>query len=166
MDKLDDAEYSSVCRKLCSQYQTLIESFSFIGLDKFVAANKLTSNCSLAVSRLKLGMPGTEVSNVGPAEKAVFAVIANTTQSFVTAKDILELGYKDVDQLQPYIQEVVSLLSKVPGLPVSFRGHLSMRNWLSKINQMSAHECLGEEDTRQLSYDLDCAFRDFKEFIS
>jgi ESCRT-I complex subunit VPS28 len=167
MDKLEDAEYTSICRKICSQYHTLVESFrEFVGLDRFVLANKLTSNCSLAVSRLKLGIPGTEASNVGPAEKTVYAVIANTTQSFVTAKDILELGYKDVDQLQPYIQEVVSLLSRVPGLPVSFRGHSLMKSWLMRLNQMNAHDSLVEEDTRQLSYDLDCAFRDFKEFIS
>lgn len=117
--------------------------------------------------------------------------MAETVQSFITAMDALKLEQRAVDEIQPLVSELMSALTKVPGLPPGFEGSLcmfhlteyvyipdfngwllvpigttKMQSWLQKLNQMRAVEELSEDDARQLTHDLDCSYSAFHRYLS
>jgi ESCRT-I complex subunit VPS28 len=51
------------------------------------------------------------------------------------------------------------------GLPPDFEGTVKMRLWLQKLNQMSASSELGEEEARQLLFDLESSYGAFSRHL-
>lgn len=163
-EKLDDNDYNVWCRKLITQYKALSEGMEhYPGLQLFMEKYGLTVTCRLAKQRLELGRSGIEASGAQQVQKAAGLKIAEATQNFITAKDGLALGFNAVDQIQPLIQEIVSSLAEMAGQ--SFDGVGRMKNWLTTFANMRAHDILSEEQLRQLNFDLDNAFNEFKQSI-
>lgn len=165
-DKLEnDDEYNQLCKKLISQYKTVVESLEgqYPGLLPFSEKYSLTSSCKMALKRLQVGLSAAEVSGTGGSDKGQGLRIVEATQSFITARDALELNYTEVDQLQPLIQEIVTCLGKVSGIPASYNGRQVMVGWLSQFSHMRASDSLDAGQIRQLNYDLDRAYHDFKQ---
>ena len=93
-------------------------------------------------------------------------IVAETVQGFITAMDALKLQQRAVDEIQPLLSELMNSLTKVPGLtPVTFESSKKISGWLTKLNQWRASEELGDEDVRQLIYDLESAYNEFHRFL-
>ena len=162
-EKVDDNDYQVWCKKLIAQYTSLTKNAEFAGLDVFMNKYGLSVTCRLAKERLELGKSGLEGAGTQQIHKAGAQKIIEATQNFITAKDALALGYKAVDQIQPLVQEIVASLSETAGLGQGFEGANRIRAWLGTFANMRAHEELSEEQLRQLNFDLDNAFNEFKQ---
>lgn len=162
-EKVDDNDYQVWCKKLIAQYSSLTKNPEFPGLDAFMNKYGLTVTCRLAKERLELGKSGLESAGTQHVQKAGAQKIIETTQNFITAKDALALGYKAVDQIQPLVQEIVASLNEVAGLGQTFESANRIRGWLGVFANMRAHDELSDEQLRQLNFDLDNAFNEFKQ---
>jgi ESCRT-I complex subunit VPS28 len=162
-EKVDDNDYQVWCKKLIAQYSSLTKNTEFPGLDVFMTKYGLSVTCRLAKERLELGKSGLEGTGTHQVHKAGAQKIIEATQNFITAKDALALGYKAVDQIQPLVQEIVASLSETAGLGQGFEGANRIRGWLGTFANMRANEELSEEQIRQLNFDIDNAFNEFKQ---
>lgn len=125
---------------------------------------KYNMQSKLALKRLQIGITAIEESSAKPDQGSGFLII-EVTQSFITARDALELQMSDVDKVQPLIQDIVATLGKVPAIPVTYSGTQKMKDWLAEFSRMRASDCLNEEQVRQLCLDLDNAYHEFKQLM-
>ena len=89
------------------------------------------------------------------------AAVAEATQHFITAMDVLKLGMHEVDQVQPPLSDLLLSLHRVPQLPPDFVGKAKARDWVARLAAMRAVDRLDEEAVRQLAFDLDSAYAAF-----
>ena len=61
----------------------------------------------------------------------------------------------DVDEIQPYLNDVMDTLTQIPNLPANFEPVEKLRKWLTDLHQMRASEQLEGEQFRQLKHDLE-----------
>ncbi|GMM34339.1 ESCRT-I subunit protein [Saccharomycopsis crataegensis] len=160
----------------------------FIDLNTFKKNYGLS--CPLASERISAGVPATMVSsitkessssdkkNTGVSSRAV----AEATGSFITLMDALKLNYKAKDQLYPLLSDLVTSVNAVlsdgdedssesetdsddeeptSSKKLDFEGRSKLVGWLVKLNNMKADEELNAEDTRQLLFDLETAYKNF-----
>ncbi|KNC76690.1 hypothetical protein SARC_10826 [Sphaeroforma arctica JP610] len=80
--------------------------------------------------------------------------------------DSLKLGIVAVDEINPYLNDILESMQKVTTLPSDFEGKITMREWLKKTNAMKASDELTEDDVRQLSHDLEKAHTAFYRSLS
>ncbi len=109
------------------------------------------------LTRQRAGRVGARRSGTDNAAAAV----AEATQHFITAMDVLKLGMHEVDQVQPPLADLLACLHRVPQLPPDFEGKVKVRDWLARLNSMRAVDKLDEEAVRQLAFDLDTAYTAF-----
>jgi ESCRT-I complex subunit VPS28 len=77
--------------------------------------------------------------------------------------DAIKIDYKSVDQLQPVLSNVVESLNKCSMIDFEEKGRL--KGWLIKMNGMRATEELGEDDIRQLLFDLENSYNKFHSLL-
>jgi len=156
-DAINAEEYKKQCGKLIMQFkaaQTLTKDY-VPDIRKFMADYRL--DCKAAVKRLiEEGIPLSGATIDDSAR-----TVAETVQFFITAMDLLKLNQAAVDQIQPYLTELLESLSKVSHLPQDWEGKTKIRNWLVLLHKMRASEELDAEQVRQLSFDLDSAYNAF-----
>ena len=70
-----------------------------------------------------------------------------------------------MDELHPALSELVDSVSLVPRLPAEHESRSKALHWLTTLHQMKAHEQLDDEQVRQMSFDLDCAYNAFHRFV-
>ena len=87
--------------------------------------------------------------------------MAEATQHFITAMDVLKLGMHEVDQVQPPLSDLLLSLHRVPQLPPDFVGKVKARDWVARLAAMRAVDRLDEEAVRQLAFDLDSSYASF-----
>lgn len=92
--------------------------------------------------------------------------ILESGQHFVTLVDSLKLELVHVDDILPLLRDLSTSLAGIPSLPSNFEAKEVVSRWLSKLNQMKASDKLSEEDTRQMSLDLDNAYSVFHSAVS
>lgn len=163
-DKISEEDYNTLCRKLIGQYKTMVDSLegSYPGLDGFMQKYSLAASCKMSYKRLLLGITALDTqSNERDRPKTSFIIAA--TQSFITANNALQLDLRSVDKLIPILQDVVSNLGKVPGVPAAYAGGKNMQDWLVRLSRMNAYEELTPEQAQQLDFDIDQAYRGFKD---
>ena len=61
------------------------------------------------------------------------------------------------------MQDVITNLGKVVGVPSSYQGGYKMQEWLIRLSKMNAYDELTQEQAQQLEFDIDQAFREFKD---
>ncbi|RHY01725.1 hypothetical protein B5M09_003873, partial [Aphanomyces astaci] len=153
---------------LISQYKTaetaLRNAGHLVSIDAFLSHYRL--DCPRAVERLvRLGVPATVVHNT--TSTSVDAVnVAQTVQHFITLSDALKMNIRAVDEVQPLLSESMGSLTKVKGLPPTFDGLMKLEQWLRVLNAMRASDELDEDQTRQLSFDLEQAYTGFMSFLN
>lgn len=127
-EKISEEEYHNLCKRLINQYKTISDSLdhSYPGLLQFMQKYSLDINCRLALKRLQIGITAAEIH--GASEASQMSAIINATQSLITANNALQLNITTVDQLQPLIQEVVTNLGKVKGVPATYQGSNKMQD--------------------------------------
>lgn len=167
-DAVSSQEYSEQCTKLISQFKTTeqaaIDSHLITSGEMFFKDFHI--DCPRAYERLvRTGVPAT-VLHVTHDERADTAVVAQTTQWFITTMDALKLEQRAVDQIQPLLKELLGSLNKVTGLPPTFEGLSNLKLWLQKLHQMRASEELSEDEVRQLLFELDGSYASFMEHLN
>lgn len=100
--------------------------------------------------------PGT----TGSAGGASGSLILTATENFITFLDALKLNMVSKDALHPLLSEVIQSVNKVTDADFENRGKIIQ--WLITLNQMRATEELGEEQARELSFDIESAYQGFK----
>uniref|UniRef100_H3G8M6 Vacuolar protein sorting-associated protein 28 homolog n=1 Tax=Phytophthora ramorum TaxID=164328 RepID=H3G8M6_PHYRM len=167
-DAITPEEYTEACTKLISQYKTAETALRLGGfidsVESFVSEYRL--DCPRALERLvRIGVPATVVHNT-TNRKTDSVNVAQTVQNFITLMDVLKLNIRAVDEIQPLLSEMMSSLTMVSGLPPDFAGRDKIEGWLRTMNAMRASEELDEEQTRQLSFDLERAYSSFMAFLN
>lgn len=123
-------------------------------------------DCSRAYERLVVsGCPATVLHATASDNRAESVVVAETVQIFITTMDALKLGQSAVDEIQPLISDLMSSLGKVNTLPPEFEGKVKMSLWLKKLNEMRAAEELEEDESRQLTFDLESSYSAFHKHL-
>lgn len=162
-DKISDEDYGTFCRKLISQYKVLVDGLegSYPGLDGFLQKYGLVSSCKLACKRIQLGIPAIDIRN--DSDRSNTSNIIAVTQCFITANNALLLEFRSVDKLIPILQDVITNLGRVAGVPSSYQGGNKMQEWLIRLSRMNAYDELNQEQAQQLEFDIDQAYRGFKD---
>ncbi|KAE8878089.1 hypothetical protein PF005_g3512 [Phytophthora fragariae] len=167
-DAITPEEYTEACTKLISQFKTAETALRLGGfvdsVENFITEYRL--DCPRALERLvRIGVPATVVHNT-TNRKTDSVNVAQTVQNFITLMDVLKLNIRAVDEIQPLLSEMMSSLTMVSGLPPDFAGRDKIEGWLCTMNSMRASEELDEEQTRQLSFDLERAYSSFMAFLN
>ncbi|CCH43308.1 Vacuolar protein sorting-associated protein [Wickerhamomyces ciferrii] len=171
-------QYTPTVLRLLAQYNTILKNQDvvkeFKSLDHFKKQYGL--NCPSATSRIEIGVPatvehainvpsttgsgngagGSGNGGIGASSRAV----AEATGNFITCMDALKLNYKAKDQLHPLLSDLMTSVNKVSGNK-EFDGRSKLIEWLIKINKLNINEEISEDDTRQLLFDLDNAYKGF-----
>lgn len=167
-DAVSSDDYERECKRLISQFKldeaTLIGSGKIRDVPSFMAEYGV--NCPRATHRLlEAGVPAT-VTHASHDNRGVAAIVAETTQAYITTLDALKLEQRAVDEIQPLMSDLMGSLTRVPGLNVStFDGCKKVEEWLSRLNQLRAVDNLSEDDARQLIHDLDQSYTAFHAFL-
>ncbi|CAK4071361.1 unnamed protein product [Aphanomyces euteiches] len=167
-DAISPDEYTEACTKLISQYKTaetaLRNAGHLVSIEAFLTHYRL--DCPRAVERLvRLGVPATVVHNT-TSTSADAVNVAQTVQHCITLMDSLKLNVRAVDEIQPLLSECMGSLTKVKGLPPTFEGRLKLEQWLRVLNAMRASDELDDDQTRQMSFDLERAYTGFMSFLN
>jgi len=159
-------QYTSECNKLISQFRVAEK----VALGKSMSAETFMQvyqmECPLAADRLlRIGVPEQMLSSNASADKTAITV-AETAEHFITAMDALKLETRAVDELQPLLSDLMNCLVRLPEIPNDFEPNRIVQQWLQKLNLMRAVDEIEEDDSRQLYFDLDAAYQEFKRFLS
>jgi len=168
-DAIPAEQYEPACAKLIAQYRTacgLVE----MNVDDFATMYKL--DCPAAMLRLKAGIPATmeHATAAGSSSGAQQAIVAQAVQLFITASDLIKLGNGDmgnvsVDQILPYLRDILNALNKMPNLSPDFEGKAKIKEWVKILTPQPASYQLTDEQVRQLSFDLESGHDDFFRFL-
>jgi len=169
-DAIPADKYEPACTKLIAQYRTacgLIE----MSVDEFVAMYKL--DCPAAMLRLKAGIPATLEHTTAPTSSGgnQQAVVAQVVQHFITTSDLVKLcsteeGNVSVDQLLPYLRDLLDALNKMPSLSPDFIGKAKIKEWIKVLTPQPASYQLTDEQVRQISFDLESSHDAFFKSLS
>ncbi|KAL2871830.1 VPS28 protein-domain-containing protein [Aspergillus lucknowensis] len=174
-DVVTEAEYTETCTRLLKQYKSTLGDDTvareFGDLETFKRTWGL--ECPRATERLRIGLPATveQASHSGPAANKALGVtgpsggasgslILAATENFITFLDALKLNMVSKDALHPLLSEVIQSVNKVTDVDFENRGKIIQ--WLITLNQMRATEELGEEQARELAFDIEQAYQGFK----
>lgn len=167
-DSVGADEYTDLCRKLIGQFKTLEHMIGGISVVEFMDQHQLV--CPAARHRLlEIGVPATvEYMRGGEASSGNLqaVAVAQATQHFITTMDALKLGMVAVDQIQPYLNDLLAALTKLPNLPSDFQALEKTRGWLTVLHQMTASDTLSDPQVRQCLFDLQTGYDEFHRSLS
>lgn len=162
-DVISPSDYEPACTKLIAQFKTLWSSLkdTVPDVERFMSQYKM--DCPAALNRLLVsGVPATvEHKGASSSESGSAVAVAECVQHYITAMDSLKLNMVAVDQVHPLLLDLLSALNRVPLLPADFEGKVKARDWITKLNKMSASDELNEQQSRQLLFDLDSTYNAF-----
>ncbi|KAK7040782.1 Vacuolar protein-sorting-associated protein 28 [Paramarasmius palmivorus] len=179
-DAVSAAEYTPACTRLLSQYNTIMKQKivrdEVPSIEEFMKRYRM--DYSAALERVKVGVPATVEH---PGDSGIMSGsdtakwVAETTESFITLMDALKLNLRAKDQLHPLLQNVVTGYARfnrgngtnVAGVGTG-EGEARSRlvGWLITLNGMAASETISEEQSRQLSFDVEHAYSEFFRSLS
>jgi len=168
-DAVKPDEYEKECLNLITKFKTLSGSLRSTVPDVEHFMRTYRMDCPAAVHRLlRAGVPATiEHGRPRVDDGSGGAVsVAETVQHFITTMDALKLDLRAVDQIFPYLSELVQSLHKVPQLPPDFEGKEKMKEWITRLNRLRASDELAEDQIRQLLFDLESTYQTFMRAIN
>ncbi|KAL8709666.1 MAG: hypothetical protein Q9220_005606 [cf. Caloplaca sp. 1 TL-2023] len=172
-DSIPENEYTELCSRLLNQYKSILKddtvSREFEDLDTFKRTWDI--ECPRATERLKVNLPATVAepsathagslnSTIQSHSSATGSQISLATENFITFLDALRLNMLSKDSLHPLLSEVIQSVNVVTTADFDNRGKII--SWLIRLNGMKATEELGEEEARQLTFDMEGAYAGFK----
>ena len=164
-DAVTQQEYVQECNKLISQFR-LAEKAALPKLNMTTAQfmDLYQMDCPRATERLlNMGVP--EPGGQTAQHHDVAVTVAKTVENFITAMDAVKIETRFVDELQPLLSDLMDTLTKLPDIPEDFAPNDKVKKWLQKLNGMRAIDEISEEDSRQLSMDLDSAYVEFTRYL-
>ncbi|KAJ2080257.1 Vacuolar protein-sorting-associated protein 28 [Coemansia sp. RSA 988] len=164
-DSVSATEYTAECNKLLLQYKTVSQMVSAKELNDFPRTYRL--NCPAAMRRLEVGIPSTiEHSNSGSGLSGNNAkYVAKAVQDFITTMDALSMDMRSVDKLHPLLSDLLQSINAASFLPTDFKWKSVFRNWLIRLNQMKASDELDDDQVRQLLFEVEQSYADFKSML-
>ena len=170
-DSIAEADYTETCSRLLKQYKSNLTdenvARAFGDLERFKAEWQL--ECPKATERLKIGIPATGVDQPSARQSqqqgstVVAQNIVASSEAFVTLLDAIKLGYKSKQDLHPLLAEAIQAVNKVTDK--EFQGKEKIVQWLITLNQLKPTEELGEEQMTELEFDMNRAYRAFKQTL-
>ncbi|KAL8939999.1 MAG: hypothetical protein Q9216_003051 [Gyalolechia sp. 2 TL-2023] len=172
-DSIPENEYTELCSRLLNQYKSILKdetvSREFVDLETFKSRWEI--ECPRATERLRVSLPATvaepSASHAGTSSNApqsrpsaTGSQILLATENFITFLDALRLNMLSKDSLHPLLSEVIQSVNQVTIADFDNRGKII--SWLIRLNGMKATEELGEEEARQLAFDMEGAYAGFK----
>lgn len=166
-DIISATEYEPACLKLIAQFRTLRTTLKDMVPDVERFCKAYSMDCPAAMNRLLVaGVPATVEHKAAAAVTSnAHVAVAESVQHYITAMDTLKLGFTAVDQVHPLLSVLFNSLNSVPLLPADFEGKLKVKEWLTTLNGMSAAAELSEEQSRQLSFDLETSYNSFMQSL-
>ncbi|QRW18064.1 vacuolar protein sorting-associated protein 28 [Rhizoctonia solani] len=160
-DAINAAEYTPACTRLLSQYKTMLKLVgdSVPSVEEFM--RRYNMDHPAALHRVQVGVPATiehSSDQQGSAETAKW--VAETTQSFITFMDALNLKLRAKDQLHPRLQELMTGYARFKD-SAKWEGRGKIVSWLITLNAMKASDEISEDQARQLLFDIDHAYHEF-----
>ncbi|KAJ1723869.1 Vacuolar protein-sorting-associated protein 28 [Coemansia erecta] len=164
-DSVTASDYTAECNKLLLQYKTV--SQMVVGQpDLLQFAQQYRLNCPAAIRRLEVGIPSTiEHGNAGALSGGNAKHVAKTVQDFITTMDALSMNMTSVDKLHPLLTDLLQSVNAAAFLPTDYKWKASFRDWLIRLNKMKASDELDEEQARQLLFEVEQAYADFKHIL-
>ncbi|KAJ2161441.1 Vacuolar protein-sorting-associated protein 28 [Coemansia sp. RSA 552] len=162
-DSVSASEYTGECNKLLVQYKTVSQMVDSQELPTF--AQKYRLNCPAAARRLEVGIPSTVEHSTGGAGGNNAKYVAKAVQDFITTMDALSMNMRSVDKLHPFLTDLLQSINAAAFVPADFRWKKEFRDWLIKLNQMKASDELDDNQVRQLMFEVEQAFNDFKALL-
>ncbi|KAL8926930.1 MAG: hypothetical protein Q9172_001591 [Xanthocarpia lactea] len=172
-DSIPESEYTELCGRLLNQYKSILKDETvlrtFVDLDSFKSMWGI--ECPRATERLRVNLPATiaepSATHSAPPNNsqqsrssATGSQILLATENFITFLDALRLNMLSKDSLHPLLSEVIQSVNQVTTTDFENRGKII--SWLIRLNGMKATEELGEEEARQLTFDMEGAYAGFK----
>jgi hypothetical protein len=159
-------EYEKNLNQLLTQFNVIKTALK----DDYPDIEKFIDEHDMDVAFAKARLLGAQVAATriyhGDSNKAEVVHILEAGQHFVTLVDSLKLELVHVDDILPLIRELSTALAGIPSLSANFESKEIVNRWLSKLSQMKASDKISEEDTRQMSLDLDNAYSVFHRAVS
>ncbi len=87
------------------------------------------------------------------------------TQKIISAIDVIALNINSVDQLFPYVRDIMMALGQYPNPPASFTGLATIKRWVDFFQAKQAHDMLTEQELRQLKFDIENTMNSFNENV-
>ena len=122
---------------------------------------KYSFDCPAAMERIRDGKPVTIKDDLGSASRAISMIV----QLFITTTDRLRLNIRSKDELQPDLKELYETISRLTIVPQEFEAKTKIKEWLDKMDKMSASYELDDEQSRQLIFDLESCYSDFNKLL-
>ncbi|KAL9032429.1 MAG: hypothetical protein Q9214_007973 [Letrouitia sp. 1 TL-2023] len=172
-DSIPEADYTKLCNRLLNQYKSILKdetvSREYVDIESF--KKKWDIECPRATERLRVNLPVTIAepstsqhrssnSSPQPRQAATGSQISLATENFITFLDALRLNMLSKDALHPLLSEVIQAVNLVTTVDFENRGKII--SWLIRLNGMKVTEELGEEEARQLTFDMEAAYAGFK----
>jgi len=79
--------------------------------------------------------------------------------------DKVRLDLKAMDQLQPDMRDLLDTMNRLSLVPNDFEGKNKIQFWIDKFSEMSASDELDDEQTRQLTHDLEVSYTAFNKLL-
>lgn len=180
-DSISHGDYTQTCLRLIAQFNGILKNDAvtkeFSSLDEF--QKRYGVDYELGIARLKVGIPVTVEQSIGNTTESKTVsnepnpvnsdsskqirggakAIAEVTGNFITCMDAVKLNFRAKDQLHPLLSELITSLNRVTGNEFAGRGKLVQ--WLIILNKLKINEEITEEESRQLLFDLDSAYKEF-----
>ncbi|KAL8654845.1 MAG: hypothetical protein Q9210_001268 [Variospora velana] len=173
-DSIPESVYTDLCSRLLNQYKSILrdETITRIFVDLGTFKKEWNMECPRATERLRVNLPATiaepSTTHAGNSSNntsqsrfsATGSQILLATENFITFLDALRLNMLSKDSLHPLLSEVIQSVNQVTTTDFDSRGKII--SWLIRLNGMKATEELGEEEARQLAFDMEGAYAGFK----
>jgi len=118
----------------------------------------------LRLERAKLPATDTHYSDEGYAggrgAKPDALAVSETTGAIIQALDAVKLGLLEVDQITPYLAAAVESLNRHAWLPADVKAALTQ--WKRTVGGLRASDTLSAEQARQLLFDLESTYNNFR----
>ncbi|KAL0232915.1 hypothetical protein GEMRC1_011662 [Eukaryota sp. GEM-RC1] len=158
---VDTSQYEDQCTELIGKIKALENA---TGFNPKTFADEYDMTVDYALKRLESGIPASQ--EFGTVKKKINqAAVADTTQLFISTMDLVQMNMLGVDQLQPYLRDLLSHLDKHSHLATDFESKVTARKWLKTCSTMSINDSLSEDQGKQLFHDLDNSFHNFKKSL-
>lgn len=108
--------------------------------------------------------PGHLTPSTYQANTASGSQILTATENFITFLDALKLNMLSKSDLHPLLAELIQSVNQVT--PADFDGRPVIVKWLIRLNSMKAQEELGNEEARELAFEIEHAYRGFKSTLN
>ena len=159
-------EYEKTVSQLMTQFNVIKTALK----DEYPDIESFIEEHDMDVAFAKARLFGSQVAATriyhGDTNRPEAVHILEAGQHFVTLVDSLKLELVHVDDILPLLRELSSSLAGIPSLPSNFESKTIVQSWLTRLGRMKASEKLVEEDTRQMSLDLDSAYSLFHRAVS